>query len=106
MSYVDALKNNFLNFKDRELTSVQASPLWHFEESKKLKDKLVVFSNRLRGYFFTSPLGATLWGILTSTPGTTPNTFDFLTLQWCIFRKKYMVAYLLPGGTLLKYNLD
>ena len=44
-------KNNFLGFQDHEFTSVQISPLQHFEEIKKLKDKLVVFPNRLRGYF-------------------------------------------------------
>ena len=98
-------KNNFLGFKDHELTSVQILPLYHFEESKKLKDKLVVFANRLRGYFFTSLPGATLWCILTPTPGTTLDTFGFLSLQLCIFSKKYMVAYLLPGDTLLKHNL-
>ena len=54
-------KNNFSGFKDHKLTSVQVSPLKHFEKSKILKDKLVVFADRMRGYFFTSVLGAKLW---------------------------------------------
>ena len=98
-------KNNFMSFKDHELISVQISTLYHFEESRKLKEKLVVLATQWREYFFTSLLGATLWSILTPTTGTTTDTFDFFTLQWCIFQKNYMVVYLLPGGTLLKYNL-
>ena len=38
-------------------------------------------------FLFTSLLGAILWGFLTPAPGITPDTFDFLALQWCIFRK-------------------
>ena len=74
-------KNNFMSFKDHELISVQISTLYHFEESRKLKEKLVVLATQWRGYFFTSLLGATLWSILTPTTGTTTDTFDFFTLQ-------------------------
>ena len=41
-----------MSFKDHELISVQVSTLYHFEESRKLKEKLVVLSTRWRGVFF------------------------------------------------------
>ena len=102
---MDASKINFLGFKYYKLpirTSLLPVAFWG---KKKFQRKVVsVCQPPLRRYFFTSLPGATLWGILTPAPATTPDTFDFLILQWCIFRKKYMVAYMLSGGTLRKYN--
>ena len=38
-------------------------------------------------FLFTSLLRAIFWSFPTPAPTITSDTFDFLALQWCIFRK-------------------